>query len=126
MQVNFALAAVINAKQRAHNFRASGAHQPGNAQNFAFAQIKGNVVEHARLAQVFNFQNYFAGFGGASGIIFRNSTANHILYYGFHGSAACRAAAYGVAVAHNGNGIAVGKYFFHAVRNINNGYAFVL
>ena len=39
VQVNFALAAVINAKQRTHDFRASGNPiSPGNGpKNFAFA-----------------------------------------------------------------------------------------
>mgnify|MGYP007012695763 CR=1 FL=1 len=95
------------------------------AEDLAFTQFEGDIVEQSVLTEVFDFQDYFAGFVCASGVIFGNRTADHVADYLFHIGFAGGFAADSVAVAHYGDGIAVGEYFFHSMRDVDDGNAFV-
>ena len=56
MQVNFTVLAGINAEQGPHDLGPACSHQPCYAEDLAFTQFEGDIVEQSFLTEVFDFQ----------------------------------------------------------------------
>ncbi len=57
----------VSAKDRAHQLRPSGAHQAGNAQDFAAVGREADVVQRARPIEPFDAQRFLAAPAGSFG-----------------------------------------------------------
>lgn len=113
----------IHAEDGPHDFRASCPHKAGNPQDFPFSEVEGNIMEYTGLGESFHPENFIPRHIGAGRIIFAHHTAYHVPYDLVHVRFFRGAGADGLAIPHDSDGIAVGKNFFHAVGNIDNGNA---
>ena len=113
----------IHAEDSTHDFRATGAHKSGHAQNLALAQSEVNIVEKTRLLKVLDLQHYLARLIATGRVELCNRATNHIAHDLFPTIVGYRFCIHRNAIAHNCHGIALAEHLFHTVGNIDHSHA---
>ena len=122
-EVELAFLVRIHTEDRSHDFRAASAHEAGNAQDFPLLDREGNIFKDTRLRKVFHLEYFITGDIRARRIVLAHHAADHIADDLVHIRFFCRAAADGLPVTHDRDGIAIIENLFHSMRNIDDGDA---
>ena len=111
----------IHTEDRSHDLCTASAHETGYAQDLSFSDREGDVLEDTRLREIFDLEHFITGYIRTRRIVLAHHAADHIAYDLVHIRFFCRAAADGLPVTHDSDGITVIEYLFHTMRNIDDG-----